>query len=90
MGGGGVGGVGGMGGGGRWAAGDGLKLPLGLIGLAMSSRSASHIGSNTLRGPKRHLSHYHWGEFQSHAFHVAPSMGPIVSVVNLHGLKNLP
>ena len=31
------------------------------------------------------MSHYHWGQFQTHAFHVVPSMGPIVSVVNLHG-----
>ena len=29
------------------------------------------------------MSHYHWGEFQTHAFHVVPSMGPIVSVINL-------
>ena len=31
------------------------------------------------------MSLYHWGEFQTHAFRVVPSMGPIVSVVNLHG-----
>ena len=31
------------------------------------------------------MSHHHWGEFQTHAFHVVPSMSPIVSVVNLHG-----
>ena len=74
----GVGG-GGVGDRGRWAAGGRLKPPLGLIGLAMSSRSASRISSNTLRGPKRHLSHYHWGElFQTHAFHVVPCMGPIL------------
>ena len=50
----------------------------------MSSRSASRIGSNTLRGPKGRRSHYHWGElFQTHAFHVVPCMGPIVSIMNL-------
>ena len=34
------------------------------------------------------MSHYYWDEFQTHAFHVAPSIGSIVSVVNLHGQKN--
>ena len=29
--------------------------------------------------------HYHWGQFQTHAFHVVPFMGPIVLVVTLHG-----
>ena len=31
---------------------------------------------------------YHWDEFHTHAFHVAPSMGPIVLVVNLQDRKN--
>ena len=31
------------------------------------------------------MSPYHWGEFHTHAFHVVPSMGPIVSVMNLQG-----
>ena len=31
-----------MGGGGRWEAGGGLNHPLGLFGLAMGCRSASH------------------------------------------------
>ena len=39
------------------------------------------------------MSHYHWGEFQAHTFHVVPSMlmGPIVLVLNLHydGWQNL-
>ena len=36
------------------------------------------------------MSHYiTGGEFQTYAFHVVPSMGPIVSVVNLHGRQNL-
>ena len=34
-------------------------------------------------------SHYHWGKFETHAFHVVPSMGPVVSVTNLHGWQNL-
>ena len=33
------------------------------------------------------MSHYHWGEFQTHAFHVVPFIGAIVSVMNLHGRK---
>ena len=28
---------------------------------------------------------YPWVEFHTHAFHVAPSMGPIVPVMNLQG-----
>ena len=34
--------------------------------------------------------HYHWGEIQTHAFHVhvVLSMGPIVSVMNLQGQQN--
>ena len=31
-----------VGGGGGWVAGGGLNLPLGMFGLAMSPRSASH------------------------------------------------
>ena len=30
------------------------------------------------------MSHYHWGEFQTHDFQVVPFIGPIVSVMNLH------
>ena len=36
----------------------------------------------------KETSHYHWGEFQTHTFHVVPSMGLTASVVNLHSLKN--
>ena len=32
-----------------------VKTYIRSVGLAMSPRSASHIGSNMLRGPKRHL-----------------------------------
>ena len=67
----------------RWAAGGELKPPLGLFGLAMSSRSASQRPKHTQRAQGTH--HYHWGEFQTHAFNVAASMGRIVSVMNLHG-----
>ena len=42
------------GGGGGWAPGGGLNLPLGLFGLAMSPRSASHR-PNMLRRAKRRL-----------------------------------
>ena len=31
------------------------------------------------------MSYYHWGEFQTHTFHVVLSMGPIVSVMNIQG-----
>ena len=31
------------------------------------------------------MSPHPWGEFQAHSFHVVPSMGPIVSVINLQG-----
>ena len=51
------------------------------------------IGPNMLRWHKEEnmnlpalanlMSPYHWGEFQTHAFHLVPSMGPIFSVVNL-------
>ena len=41
-----------VGGGGGWAVGVGLYPPLGLFGLAISPRSASHR-LNILGGPKR-------------------------------------
>ena len=68
----------GAGGGGGWVAGARLNPPLGLCGLAMSYRSASHYAQMAQK-----MSPYCWGEFQTHAFHVMPSMDPIVSVVNL-------
>ena len=39
---------------------------------------------NILRGPKRCLTTT-GPQFQVHAFHVVPSIGSIVSVVNIHG-----
>ena len=37
------------------------------------------------------MSHYHWGHDQSQtfAFHAVPSIGPIVSDMNLHGQQNM-
>ena len=66
---------------------DRLYPPLELFGLVMSPK-VSAIGSNMLREPKRCL-HYHWGEFQIHAFHVMPSMDCTVSVMNLRSQKIL-
>ena len=41
------------------------------------------VQSSVLNGLE--TSHYHWGQFQTHAFHVVPSsMGLIVSFVTLH------
>ena len=34
----------------------------------------------------KEMSHYH--HIQTHAFYVVPSVGSVVSVVNLHGQKN--
>ena len=33
---------------------------------------------------------YQWGQFQSHGFHVVPSLGPIISVMTLHGRQTHP
>ena len=41
----------GVGGGGRWEAGGGLYLPIGLFGVAMSPRSASHRPIDKTGGP---------------------------------------
>ena len=71
-------------GGGRWAARVGLNPSLRPFRLPMNPRSASYR-------PKlasHEMSHYHWGQFQTHAFHVAHSIGPIVSVVSLYGWQN--
>ena len=34
------------------------------------------------------MSHQHRGEYQTHTAHLVPSMGPIVSVMTLHGWQN--
>ena len=54
----------------------------------MSPRSASHGPKHAKRA--KGMSHYHWDQFQTHAFYVMPSMGPIVSVVTLIGRQNSP
>ena len=69
---------------GGWATEGRLNPLLGVFGLAMSPRSTSH---RLFIGPTE-TSCYHWGEFQNYAFHLMPSMGPVVSVVNFQGHKN--
>ena len=76
-----------MGGGwGGWEAGGGLHRPTGLFGVAMSPRSASHRPRHDWRA-LRDVSPTQ-GEYQTHISHLVPSMGPIVSVVTLHGRQN--
>ena len=77
---------GGWGGGGGWEAKGGLYLPIGLFGVAMSPRSVNHRPRQDWRA-LRDVSQ-HRGEYQTHTFHLVPSMGPTVSVVTLHGLQN--
>ena len=52
----------------------------------MSPRSASHRPRQDWR-TLRDISPTQ-GEYQTHASHLVPSMGPIVSVMTLHGQKN--
>ena len=78
---------GGVGVGGGWEAGGGLHRPTGLFGVAMSPRSASHRRRHDWRA-LRETSHQHRGEYQTHTSHLVPPMGPIVSVVTLHGRQN--
>ena len=44
----------------------------------MGPRSASHMPKHAQMAGIRDQ----WGEFQTHTFHVVPSMGPIISVMN--------
>ena len=81
-----MGGRGGVGIGGGWEAGGGLHRPIGLFGVAMRPRSASHRPRHNWRALK--TSHQHRGEYQTHTSHLVPSMGPIVSVMTLHGRQN--
>ena len=69
-----------------WEAEGRLNPLLGLFGSAMGSRSASYMPNHTWVALE--MSPYRWGKVHIHAFHVAPSMGPIVSVMNLQGRKN--
>ena len=75
-----------MGGGSGWEAGCGLYFPIRLFGVAMSPRSASHRPRQDWRA-LRDVSPTQ-GKYQIHTSHLVPSMGPVVSVVTLHGRKN--
>ena len=70
----------------EWEAIGGLNPPLRLFGLAMSPRSASNRPKHVLMA--KEMSPYHWGDFQTHTFHVAPSMVSIISAMNLQGRQN--
>ena len=72
---------------GGWEAGGELNPLLGLFVLPMSPRSASHRPKHA--GMMYQMSFYHWGDFKTHAFHVTPSMGPNILVMNLQGWQNL-
>ena len=80
-------GWGGVGGGGGWVVSQRQGIPpIGLFGVAMSPRSASHWPREHWRA-LRDISPTQ-GEYQTHTFHLVPSMGPIVSVITLHGWQN--
>ena len=64
---------GGAGGGGGWEARGRFNLQLGPFGLGMGPRSASHRPKHAPM--VQETSPHHWGELQTHAFHVAPSHG---------------
>ena len=68
---------------GGWEAGVGLNPLLEPFGLAIYGfQKPKHAWLVSETFP------YHWGKFHTHAFHVAPSVGPIVSVMNLQGQQN--
>ena len=69
------------------AAGDRLNPSLGVLGLAMGPKSASHLSTHDWMAQE--MSHYHWCQFETSAFHVEPSMGPTVSDLNLNDWQNL-
>ena len=74
-----VGGGGGVDGGGGWEAGGRLYPPLGPFGLIISPRSAQTC-LDDLRDVSLPLV-----SISDPYLHVVPSMGPIVTVVTLHG-----
>ena len=76
-------GVGGVSDGEDWQPGVVYTSALKLFGLALSPRSASHRPKHAKRA--KGMSHYHWGQFQTHSFYVMPSIGPVVSAVTLIG-----
>ena len=71
-----------VGGGGGWEAGGKLYLPIGLFGVAMSPRSASHKPRQDWRALRDVLQVNIKPIATSH---LVPSMSPIVSVMTLHG-----
>ena len=79
--------MGGLGAGG--VARSGLYLLLGLFGSAMSPRSASQRPKHVYRGAKRCFISTGVNFKPISTFYVVLSMGPIVSVVTLHGQQNL-
>ena len=69
--------------------GDGINPLLGLFGLVMSPKSASHRSKHSSWHKKWLLiTAVNFGPIITHAFHAVPSMGPIISVVNLQGRQN--
>ena len=55
----------------------------------MSPTSASHRPKHSLWRKKCPLiTAVNFGPIVTHAFHAVPSMGPIISVVNLQGRQN--
>ena len=67
-----------MGGGDGWAAGGRLYLPIGVFGVAMSSKSPIVIGPDKPSGPKRHLTNAGVNTRHMRTSHLVPSMGLIV------------
>ena len=61
-------------------------IPFVRIVLIRYESKKRHISQTCLEGLR--TSHYHWGGFQTNAFHVVSCMGPIVSVMILHGQQN--
>ena len=75
-------------GGGGWEAGGRLYLAIELFGVA-TYESKKRLRQDCMEGLKRRLwSYQNRSEYQTHTSHLVPSMGPIVSVVTLHGWQN--
>ena len=57
------------------------------VWTSYESQEVLAISPNMFKGPKRHLFHYHWDQFQTHAFHVVAFMGLIFATIvcNAHG-----
>ena len=63
-----------MGGGGGWEAGGGSHHPIGPFGVAMSPRSVSHRPRQDWRALRDVSPTQAGGEYQTHTFHLVPSM----------------